>query len=253
VRPRDERATWDAHWAHYAEAARQNPAQALRRELIFSELALGGGAGPIRLLDVGSGSGDFAAEAVARVPGAAVLGVELSAGAVARARATVPSARFVQADLLYDEPAEPGWATHAVCSEVLEHVDDPLRLLRQARRWLAPGARLVLTVPGGPITAFDVHLGHRRHFTTRALRQLLLEAGFEVERVAAEGFPFFNLYRSVVWLRGRGLVNEALAPSALARAVMGAFGLLFRLRLPQTRWGWQLLARARAPAAAATR
>ena len=32
-----------------------------------------------------------------------------------------------------DVPADlAGWGTHAVCSEVLEHVDDPVTLLRGA-------------------------------------------------------------------------------------------------------------------------
>jgi 2-polyprenyl-3-methyl-5-hydroxy-6-metoxy-1,4-benzoquinol methylase len=36
-----------------------------------------------------------------------------------------------------------------VCSEVLEHVDRPRELLANAAAYLAPGCRLVVTVPGG--------------------------------------------------------------------------------------------------------
>jgi len=35
-------------------------------------------------------------------------------------------------------------------------------------------------VPGGPMSAFDRHVGHRRHFSAAALRQLLVNSGFEV-------------------------------------------------------------------------
>ena len=42
-----------------------------------------------------------------------------------------------------------GWATDAVCSEVLEHVDSPVLFLQAARPWLADGSRLIVTVPGG--------------------------------------------------------------------------------------------------------
>ena len=77
-------------------------------------------------------------------------------------------------DLLRDPAPDAewaGWATHAVCSEVLEHVDEPVVLLRNARSWLAPGCRLVVTVPGGPMSAFDRHIGHRRHFSPGGSRR----------------------------------------------------------------------------------
>jgi len=62
-----------------------------------------------------------------------------------------------------------GWATDATCSEVLEHVDDPKRLMVRSRTLLAPGCRLVVTVPGGPMSCFARHIGHRRHFTPSGL------------------------------------------------------------------------------------
>ncbi len=91
--------------------------------------------------------------------------------------AKVPDARFVQLDLTTEATRRTGdcadWADLAVCSEVLEHVDDPARLLRSAMQYVAPGGTVVVTVPGGPRTAFDRHIGHRRHYTTDALRAVL--------------------------------------------------------------------------------
>ena len=63
----------------------------------------------------------------------------------------------------------------------------------------------------------------------------------------AAGFPFFNLYKLVVLLRGRRLVEEAragasMASSPAARLVAAAFRALFALNLRRTPWGWQLLA-----------
>src|SRR5437773_1070670 len=85
----------------------------------------------------------------------------------------------------YAESAEehPNWATHAVCSEVIEHVDDPRRLLSSARAYMSPGCKLVLTAPGGPMSAFDRHIGHRRHWDPRDIKTLLLDAGFLPEHV----------------------------------------------------------------------
>ena len=85
---------------------------------------------------------------------------------------------------------------------MLEHVDDPGALLASARRWLAPAALLVVTVPGGPMSAFDRHVGHRRHYTTTDLQSLLETTGFEVLVCGGAGFPFFNLYRRAVIARG---------------------------------------------------
>ena len=234
-----ERDEWDRHWDEYAHSAERNPAQQFRRNLILSLL----GEAPARLLDIGSGQGDFAADASAAFPDAQFLGLELSASGVQVARRKVPTAEFVQCDLLAERQTElrRQWATHAVCSEVLEHLDEPERLLTNVKPWLAPGCRLVVTVPGGPMSEFDRHIGHRRHFRPADLRALLECAGFRVEQSHGAGFPFFNLYRAVVIARGRKLIADvARKPSPAAGIVMDTFDALFRLNL-RTR-GWQTMA-----------
>jgi SAM-dependent methyltransferase len=205
---------------------------------------------PRRLLDIGSGPGDLALALRLAFNDAEILGLELSAAGVERAREKVPSATFLQRNLL--EAREPEerfrrWATHAVCSEVLEHVDDPGRLLINAVPYLAPGCRLVVTVPGGPMSAFDRHIGHRRHYRAAELRELLERGGFRVEHATGAGFPFFNLYRLVVILRGRRLIMDAeqAAAGSGARLTMRIFESLFRLNLASSRWGWQTIALAR--------
>ena len=242
---------WDRHWGDYAESAARNPAQRLRRKAITSLLALDSAAA--RVLDIGCGQGDLIAELKAAHPGIELCGIDYSRAGLEVASEKVPGASFVQRDLL--DPAEVPpplrhWATHAVCSEVLEHVDDPKTLLRNACAYLSPGCRVVITVPGGPMSAFDRHIGHRKHFTTAGLRQLLLDAGLRVDGVSGVGFPFFNLYRLAVIQRGEKLVadvarGEAATSSLLARIVMQAFRWLFTLNLPRSPWGWQIVALAR--------
>ena len=218
---------WERHWAEFAEAAAGNPAQAYRRRLVLSFLSADGA--PRRLLDIGSGSGDLARAALRAFPAAEVLGLESSRAGVDLARLAAPRATFLQRDLLTAEAPEPKyrrWATHAACSEVLEHVEEPRRLLQKAGGYLSPGCLVVVTVPGGPMTAFDRHIGHRRHFNEAQLRELLEQAGLQVERTAAAGFPFFNLYRLVVLFRGSRVVEDAvrrqIGPSRAARAAMSA-------------------------------
>jgi SAM-dependent methyltransferase len=251
---------WDRHWREYSASAEENPAQLYRQRLIAALLGLSAdphlGAIP-QVLDIGSGSGDMVLELRRRFPTSRLLGVELSESGVELARRKVPDARFVQQGLLGDALPPPGlrsWATHAVCSEVLEHVDEPAKLLWNARPYLRPGCRLVVTVPGGPRSAFDRHIGHRRHYRIDDLRRLLEGAGLAVETVTGAGFPFFNLYRLVVVARGRRLVDDVAASpdgqpaTGAARLVMRAFDSLFRLNLDRSRLGYQIVAVAREPA-----
>jgi SAM-dependent methyltransferase len=251
-----ERDDWDRHWTDYADPASQNPAQAMRRRVIQS--LLGVGDGPARILDIGCGQGDLVAEMSIRYPNAEFRGIDYSLLGVELAAQKVPSATFSQRDLLTSDspPADQtGWATHAICSEVLEHVDEPQRLLANARAYLAPGCRLAVTVPGGPMSAFDRHIGHRRHFSVGALRQLLIDSGFAPESVTGVGFPLFNLYRLVVIGRGPRLVQDVAgrsegqaSASFPARLAMAGFRLLLALPQPRTRRGWQLVAVARVEA-----
>lgn len=244
---------WDRHWDDYSDAASENPAQAYRFQVCIDLLGLRRLGGGVRLIDIGSGQGDMAAAVRAVSSSAEILGLELSQSGVEISQKKVPDARFVQRNLIEQTVApeeQRAWATHAVCSEVIEHVDDPVRLLRSARDYLRPTAVLVVTAPGGPMSAFDKHIGHRRHFRPQDMQQVLEQAGYRVEFVRRAGFPFFNLYRCVVIMRGTKLIEDMSAqrnPSGSwpAKAVMAVFRGLFRANLKSSPWGWQMVARAR--------
>jgi SAM-dependent methyltransferase len=241
---------WESHWSDFYEASQINPAGAYRLRIILRWLqqALRPGS---RFLDIGSGVGDLVTAACDRFPTANVRGLELSATGIRIARDRAPRAEFLERDLV-QRAAPPSswsnWADVAVCSEVLEHVDDPGLLLYNAREFLAPGCRVFVTVPGGPMSAFDRHIGHRRHYSRADLCALLESAGLEVDRCDAVGLPAFNLYRLLVIARGRKLVQEAASgqtPSgSLARFVGGALDTLLRVNPPLRRGGWQMVARA---------
>lgn len=243
---------WNRHWDAYAEANALNPAQAYRRKLIVERLGLDGVAAA-RLLELGVGQGTLSSELATRFPDVELLGLDISQRGIAMASQRVPGGTFLQQDFMlpFTLPERySAWATHAVCSEVLEHVDDPQKVLVNARRCLAPGARLVITVPAGPRSKFDLYIGHRRHFTVEALSALLTGAGLELESLHGAGFPFFNLYRLAVVARGNKLIDDASkkgAPPLAARLAMRAFSGLFALNSGVTRWGWQLVAVAHEP------
>ena len=245
---------WDAHWDHYAESAAENPAQRMRHDII-ARLLCEDDESEMRVLDLGSGQGDLVVKLHLMLPNARFVGAELSESGVAISQRKAPGATFLVADL-FQPPAEleefAGWATHAVCSEVLEHVDDPVAFLRRAQIYLAPKARLIVTVPGGPMSAFDQHIGHRQHFDRRNIHLMLEQAGYSVDRVYLAGFPFFNLYRLLVIARGKRLAEDVEsksggASSGLARFAMKLFGVLFHANLLDSPFGWQVIATARKP------
>src|SRR5260370_12903648 len=241
---------WDQHWEDYGEPAQDNPAQEYRRRIIFSLLNLKGAGEGVRLLDIGSGQGDMAAAVRQKFPSAQVLGRELSHSGVEISRRKVPGAQFVQCDLL-EESSPPkeqqGWATHAICSEVLEHVDDPRKLLTSARQYMQSGCKLVITVPGGPMSAFDRHIGHRKHYRVDEIEALFRDAGYETDRLSRAGFPFFNFYRIFIVLRGKRLIEDVRAgqnhrTSILARLAMALFRPLFYFNLDSSLCGWHMAA-----------
>lgn len=250
--PRDAPAVddWDVHWTAYGDSAEDNPAQQYRRRLLFDAL---GHLGPeARLADIGSGQGDLLVEAHKRFPAIELLGVEQSVEGIRQGTSKVPTARFVRRDLSAASASPEGlaaWATHATCSEVIEHVDDPVALLTNAAVFLAPTCQLVITVPGGPRSAYDRHIGHRRHYSRDSLRTVIEQAGFEVVSIDRAGFPIFNLYKLLVVLRGRRLIEDvrvgnASATSKLASGTMTMLRRLFRFARRDSRWGWQLVATA---------
>ena len=99
------------------------------------------------------------------------------------------------------------------------------------------------------MTAYDRHIGHRRHFRPRDLADLLRAAGFHVIRTTGAGFPVFNVYRLLMRALGRRLIDVAGSgkPSAPARAAMGAFAFLLRSNTGLSARGWQIVAVARTP------
>lgn len=86
-----------------------------------------------------------------------------------------------------DIPLAASRADVVVCTEVMEHIGDPRRMLADIHRVLRPGGALVLSVP------FIWHIHDEPHdywrFTEYGLRRILGDAGFTVESlVPVNGF-----------------------------------------------------------------
>ncbi|MEU9019493.1 class I SAM-dependent methyltransferase [Actinomadura sp. NPDC048394] len=110
--------------------------------------AVGAGSG-VHLLDVGTGSGNVAAEACAR--GARVTAVDADPGMVELTAKAVPSAEVGVAELPVLPFADDAFDV-VTANFVLDHVGRPRRSLAELGRVARPGGRIAVTVwavPGG--------------------------------------------------------------------------------------------------------
>ena len=114
----------------------------------------------------------------------------------------------------------------ALLLDVIEHVDDDVGALREARRVLKPGGRLFVTVPAFMFlwSDFDEINQHKRRYVRRQLDERLRAAGLEIELLSYYNcrlFPVAALSRIGARLRNRrngyaeiavpgGIVNRAL-------------------------------------------
>src|ERR1044071_9580721 len=89
---------WDGHWEHFAAAAAENPTQLYRHQVLIGLLKESNADG-IRLLDLGSGQGDFLVRVAREMPTAELTGFELSQVGVEITRRKVPRASVIAADL----------------------------------------------------------------------------------------------------------------------------------------------------------
>lgn len=135
-----------------------------------------------RLLDVGCGNGEFLR--FAALLGWVAEGVDVDAAAVAAARA---SGCNVTHGSLEELPFRAGSYRHVTLSHVIEHVHDPVKLLRQCLALLVPGGRLWLQTPNLRSVGHSVFgpswrgLEPPRHlvlFDQRSLAAALAAAGF---------------------------------------------------------------------------
>jgi SAM-dependent methyltransferase len=130
------------------------------------------------ILDVGCGAQPYRA----LVPREAkYIGID-TADAKAHFGYEIPGTRYFTGD---GWPVDDASVDFVLCTETMEHVPDPNRLLNEAIRALAPGGTLLLTVPFAARWHFIPYDYWR--FTPSGLDRLLQNCGFLSTRVYARG------------------------------------------------------------------
>ena len=178
------------------------------------------------VLDIGCGGGATGKLIKEKFPGTRVIGVELNPHAAAYAR------QFLD-DVVCASIDEVELAKHVgevtigavLLLDVLEHLYDPWRALTRIRTWLAPGTRVLASVPNirnlvsldelaagrwdyGPHGVLDVT--HVRFFTRATLRRLFEETGYAVTHMEPLTQPAW-VDRYVIARRPGKLVTKNLS------------------------------------------
>ena len=182
-----------------------------------------------RLLDFGCGSGSYLLT-MQRL-GWKVTGLDTSIRMVERIREEL-NLRAYAGSLPHLE-LEPESFDVITMWHALEHVHDPMRILREARSLLAPGGKLVISVPNIDSLAFRwfgrdwfaLELPrHLTHFTPSSLLQMLQRSGFATEPI--------EFVRHADWLR----VAARRACAKQSRPAMWQWLLRFRVPANLVTW-----------------
>ena len=162
--------------------------------------------GNAAILEVGCGDGSFTRNLAEHSP--RVTAVDISASQIERNARAHPEIRFLQHDAAQPFPFANAAFDVAWCSEVLEHLFDPGFAVREMQRVLAPGGRLLVTVPYHGVFKdvlialfnWDEHFApgnpHIRFFTRKTLSQLAESAEFVEIRTTTCGMnrPLRDLF-----------------------------------------------------------
>ena len=187
-----------------------------------------------RILDIGCGAGDNAAQLKGK--GASIDGLTLSEDEAVLAREVCENVWIHNLEAGLPDAVE-GPYDAAICSHVLEHICWPEKLLAGVRRVLRPDGRLIVALPN-MLTArnrFRIMLGqwnytrsglmdntHFRVYTFKTAQEMLRKNGFElVEATATGALPIPGWGRLPKSIRG-GIDGAAtwLAPGFIGHQLL---------------------------------
>lgn len=161
------------------------------------------------VVDVGCGEGGTLGFCAHR--GAHVVAIDHDEIALDRARAridpTIARVKEYHVSVAEQLPVADGLATRVICTEVLEHVDDPAVVLRELARIGAPGALYLITAPD-PVAegvqkqiappAYFQKPNHVRIMPREEFQRFVSDAGLEIVDVSRYSF-YWAVWWAMFW------------------------------------------------------
>jgi 2-polyprenyl-3-methyl-5-hydroxy-6-metoxy-1,4-benzoquinol methylase len=182
---------------------------------------------PGNMLELGSYKGDFTRRLLTEFEDVSCVEASDQAMAEAQARLGAESARFINAR--FEDVTLPRRYDNIVMTHVLEHLDDPVGVLRRVNEeWLAPGGRFFLACPNAnapsrqiavkmglishnsAVTPAEAEHGHRCTYSLDTLERDAVAAGL---RVVHRSGIFFKALANFQW--DRLLKTDIISPAYL--------------------------------------
>jgi len=205
----------------------------------------------MHIMDAGCGRGSFLELLRKKNPEAILHGIEYSQEAFQAANPDIK--QNIKVGNI--EELVPNLASNSydliVCSEVLEHLQNPQASLNSLVSLLKPGGLALLTVPGCMRywSKEDIYAGHYRRFELAEFANLVKNSGLKVEHSYGWGVFFGLIYYRLVLLAGSERVNST-AVSPLSKFISNILQKLFLFDdLFPSKYGLQIITRARKPLA----
>lgn len=190
-----------------------------------------------RILDVGCGDGFYLHLLSNLGMKLKLTGVDFDENALASARKNLKGKKIklVQADLMKKLPLKVDSFDKIVMSEVVEHLPDDIKGLKEVRRVLKKGGTLVVTVPNhnypffwDPVNwvlehLFATHIKdgfwagiwnqHKRLYTPKEIKKVLEKSGFKVEAVESLTYWCLPFNHNLLHLGARMLYGGSFSPN----------------------------------------
>jgi len=180
--------------------------------------------GPMRILEIGAGTGSNL-DLLKRYGSVDAIEPDDDARRFAEQR----SGLSLKGGYLPDVPLDDGAYDLIVLLDVLEHIPGDVAALAYLRGKLAPGGRILVTVPGAPWmwSAHDVAHHHQRRYTLAQLRAVFGRAGLR-PRFASHFntllFPLIAAVRGLGKLTGKEGGDDAMPSKPVNAALIALFG-----------------------------
>lgn len=178
---------------HYDEGIKRNLFQKFWHSRRFKEVLEVTKPTKGTVLDVGCHAGTFTERLLTKLETKEVYGVDISSSAINLAKKRIPYGHFEVADAA-NLPFKNNFFDAVFCLEVLEHVDDPIKVLKEVKRILKTGGYAVFLVPSDNklfkivwfLWTFYYPVwkhAHVQSFKNSSLEDFIKSLGFKIEQV----------------------------------------------------------------------